>query len=177
MTGWAGRRFWKLTSRWQANSSEPDSHERIEDANELDANLVSSHCNGYGPGHQVGPGISCSMHYPCLDLDFPCELIESSTPGHYHLYLNPVGGLTWDQYSRLLVVMGEIGLLEVGFVQASLKRGGTYLRPPWIRKDKEWFTKREQLMTLQLQREDELAEARARMLLRKIIIPTPEGEE
>lgn len=177
MTGWSGRRFWFLRTAWQPTSNEPDSRERIEDANELDANLVSSHCDGYGPGHPGAPGIHCSMHYPCLDLDYPAELIESSTPGHYHLYLNPNGGLTWAQYSTLLVVMGEIGLLEVGFVQASLRRGGTYLRPPWIRKGTEWATKRWRLEKEQLQREAELAEARKRAALRKITIPTPDGEQ
>lgn len=72
-------------------------------------------------------------HYPVLDLDFPTALIPSTTPGHFHLYLGR--RLTWDNYVKLLTVLGEVGILEEGYVAASLRRGYTAVRLPWISKE------------------------------------------
>lgn len=33
------------------------------------------------------------LHAPTLDVDFPCELVPSSTPGHFHRYIDAVAGL------------------------------------------------------------------------------------
>jgi hypothetical protein len=72
------------------------------------------------------------MHKPVLDIDFPVQAVPSSTPGHFHLYLDKK--LTWEQYDRLLGVMAEIGLLEPGYVSASRDRKHTSVRLPWVRK-------------------------------------------
>jgi hypothetical protein len=72
------------------------------------------------------------IHKPVLDIDFPVKVVPSSTPGHCHLYLDRE--LTWPQYARLLRVMAEVGLVEPGYVNASIERRHTAVRLPWIRK-------------------------------------------
>ena len=73
------------------------------------------------------------MHKPVLDIDMPVAVLPSSTPGHYHLFIDKE--LTWDSYVQLLSVMSAIGILEDGFVSASLARGHTAVRLPWIKKE------------------------------------------
>lgn len=72
------------------------------------------------------------LHRPILDIDFPAKLIESSTPGHYHLYLDKK--LTWEQYERLINVLADVGIIEDGYRNASLDRGFTSVRLPWVKK-------------------------------------------
>lgn len=79
-----------------------------------------------------GLGLYAEAHKIVLDLDHPAILLDSSTPGHHHLYVDKT--LTWEQYEKLLLVLGEVGLLEEGYVQASLERRYTSLRLPWVRK-------------------------------------------
>lgn len=89
------------------------------------------------PGHE-------SQHVIMLDIDHPAILIPSSTPGHHHLIVNKVLG--WSDYRDLLDTMGEVGLIEPGFRDASVERGETFLRPPWIRKGCEAHDASEALM-------------------------------
>lgn len=71
-------------------------------------------------------------HAPTLDIDFPCELIESSTEGHFHLYIDVP--MSWDTYEELLVAMMNAGLLQPGFVSLSIARKASYLRKPGVTK-------------------------------------------
>lgn len=72
------------------------------------------------------------MHVLALDLDESARLVPSSTPGHYHLIIDkPIG---WKAYQAILRAMGEAGLVEPGYVGASIARGATFLRLPWITK-------------------------------------------
>lgn len=73
-----------------------------------------------------------TFHRPVLDLDFPAAIVPSSTPGHGHLYLDKV--LTWSQYVKLMEVMAEVGILEPGYVSASIAREFTSVRLPWVKK-------------------------------------------
>lgn len=66
------------------------------------------------------------MHAPALDIDLPCTLIESSTKGHYHLYIDKV--MPWADYEKLLTVMTEVGIIEEGFLNMSVKRKCSLLR-------------------------------------------------
>ena len=72
------------------------------------------------------------LHRPILDLDMDAMLIESSTPGHHHLYIDKP--MTWDDYQKLLDVLEEVGILEPGYVQVSKKRKRTQVRTPWTKK-------------------------------------------
>lgn len=75
------------------------------------------------------------LHMITLDLDVCAYLVPSSTPGHTHLYIDkPV---MWEQYEKLLQLLGEMGILGRGYVKASRARKATFLRLPWIRKRHE----------------------------------------
>ncbi len=81
---------------------------------------------------QIAPS-DFQMHRPILDIDFAAELIPSSTEGHFHLYLDKP--MTWKQYRKLLGVLAEVGVIEHGYAQASIERGYSSTRLPWIKKD------------------------------------------
>lgn len=74
------------------------------------------------------------MHSIMLDLDVPAHLVPSSTPGHSHLYIDVK--VPWHTYLRLLSALADAGVIERGYVGASKKRGGTFLRLPWVKKKK-----------------------------------------
>lgn len=74
-------------------------------------------------------------HRPVLDIDFPAALIPSSTPGHFHLYLDKQ--MDTLQYMRLLDALAEVGILEKGYASVSEARGYTSARLPWIKKKPE----------------------------------------
>ncbi len=76
---------------------------------------------------------SDGFHAPALDIDYPARLIPSSTPGHFHLYLDKA--MPWDDYAKLLKVMGDVGLIEPGYARVALARGMTTLRRPGVMKD------------------------------------------
>jgi len=80
-----------------------------------EANLVSSEL-------QEMPG----FHAPALDLDLPARLVPSSTPGHFHLYVDVP--LTWRKYRRLLRALVRAGLVERGYYNISKLRRATFLR-------------------------------------------------
>jgi hypothetical protein len=86
-----------------------------------EANVISSVVRG-----------SDVMHKPVLDIDLPAHLIPSSTPGHYHLIIDKE--IPWEQYKILLNCLSYVGVLEQGYVDASIDRGYTAVRLPWIRK-------------------------------------------
>jgi len=66
------------------------------------------------------------MHGFCIDIDLPCLLVESRTPGHYHLYIDRV--LSWDEYVPLLGALGKAKIIEPGYLNASIANGATLLR-------------------------------------------------
>lgn len=73
-------------------------------------------------------------HKPLLDIDFEAVTIESSTPGHCHLYINKE--LDWKDYKKLLNLLADLGIIEHGYRGASLARGYSALRLPWVKKVK-----------------------------------------
>jgi len=78
---------------------------------------------------------SDGKHRPLLDIDFPAAVIPSSTEGHCHLYIDKE--LEWKDYKKLLNVLADLGIIEHGYRGASLARGYSALRLPWIKKDEE----------------------------------------
>ncbi|HVQ17879.1 MAG TPA: hypothetical protein VMT27_02440 [Actinomycetes bacterium] len=72
------------------------------------------------------------MHTIMLDIDMPVTLVESTTSGHYHLYIDHL--VSWGQYKKLLRSLQVCGLIEDGFYKMSVTHGATYLRPPWVKK-------------------------------------------
>lgn len=85
------------------------------------ANIVSSEVKGLK-----------DIHAPAIDIDLPCRLVESSTPGHFHLYIDHL--VSWDKYKAVLASLADAGIVEQGYYEASVARGASYLRKPGIEK-------------------------------------------
>ena len=96
---------------------------------EQEANIVTSQL----PVFDRASGFE--LHAPVLDIDFGAQLIPSSTPGHFHLYFEKA--MTWDKYCGLLKALGDVGILEAGYVKASLRRGYSSVRKPGVYKQEE----------------------------------------
>src|SRR5437763_1650105 len=94
-----------------------------EEVPETEANVVSSVMNDKFNSERLSYD---TRHLPVLDLDFPCELLPSSTPGKFHLYMNKE--VSWLNYQNVLTAMAVAGLLEPGYVAASLARKMTLVR-------------------------------------------------
>lgn len=116
----ASRTLWKskglLNRNWQEVSPEDDDR---DPATAETANLV---------GSQTITG----LHMPVLDIDFPAHLEPSTTPGHFHLYLNRA--MTWDDYLLLLAGLHLAGVIEEGFYLMTVKRGQSFVRLPGVKK-------------------------------------------
>ena len=87
-----------------------------------EANIVTSLSRGDEPTHAL-----------FLDIDLPHEYIPSSTPGHGHLAID--AKLTHDQWEKLMDALGDAGVIEEGYVNASKFRGYAALRLPWVKKE------------------------------------------
>lgn len=74
-----------------------------------------------------------TRHKIVLDIDMPVKVVDSSTPGHHHLFIDKE--LSWAEYKSLLHLLAELGVIEYGYVGASLERGFTGVRLPWKKKD------------------------------------------
>lgn len=81
---------------------------------------------------EISDGANRGQHTLALDIDLPTVLIPSSTPGHFHLLIDHP--MSWATYTEILEVLGRAGILEGGYVSASVGRGHTSIRLPWIRK-------------------------------------------
>jgi hypothetical protein len=112
--------------KWCANSGvipTPEGFESvIEETGSLDeADIVSSVNSANELYHSV-----------VLDIDRNAMLIPSSTPGHYHLYIP--ASIRYENYFELLRVLANCGIIEDGYAQASIMRGFSAVRLPWVRK-------------------------------------------
>jgi len=68
-----------------------------------------------------------NLHAPALDIDgINCEVRPSSTEGNFHLYIDKP--MSWDDYTKLMKVMYEVGILEKGFYEMSVEAGMSFLR-------------------------------------------------
>jgi len=96
------------------------------EAREIDsANMITSliEDGGWTPS---------DYHKPLLDIDYGAELVPSSTPGHYHLYLDTA--VPKDAYFRFLQAAMEAGIIQKGFYDGAVRRGATSVRLPWVKK-------------------------------------------
>ena len=73
-------------------------------------------------------------HRPVLDIDFPARLVPSTTPGHFHLYLEVA--LEEAEYMELLQALGKARVLSSFYARASRTRKQSFCRPEWVKK--EW---------------------------------------
>lgn len=119
------RTLWKTDEPLQRDSAAPDwtpaKPYRVETVEE--ATLVGSLADGYGVS---------DLHMPVIDIDLPCELVPSSTPGHFHLYINKA--ISWDRYRMILLALADAGIVERGYYEASVSHGQTFVRKPGLTK-------------------------------------------
>jgi hypothetical protein len=73
------------------------------------------------------------MHMPVIDIDYSAELLPSSTPGHFHLYLNKA--VPWSDYKKVLLALYEAHLIQKGYYDWSIERGMSMLRRPGVKKN------------------------------------------
>ena len=135
-----------------ADSSEPDYRDR-DTADLSDAHVVSSAVretwNKVKPREVQGPvddfdflgGLGFEeyeepKHIVVIDVDHPAHLVDSSTPGHHHLYVE-IPPVSFDAYRKWLEASAEIGLVSHGYVNACINRMHSDVRLPWIRKGEE----------------------------------------
>ena len=90
------------------------------------ANVMSSH-------------FTETLHRPVLDLDIGATLVPSTTPGHSHLYLDTP--MSWERYEALLVALAAAGIIEPRYATMSIQRHASYVRLPWIRKERPTMAK------------------------------------
>jgi hypothetical protein len=93
------------------------------------ANLITSKVR---LGTDVESAFGTTLHKPVIDIDLPVKVVESSTPGHHHLYIDKA--MSWEKYRHLLEALAVAGLVEPGYVNASIDRGYSAVRLPWIHK-------------------------------------------
>jgi len=105
----------------QVDSSKGDPTYAIPTDDLEEATVITSRVAGEGDLHKV-----------VLDIDLPAQLIPSSTPGHFHLYIDKE--IPWREYRHLLHALANAGVIEEGYAGASTARGYTAARLPWVRK-------------------------------------------
>lgn len=75
-------------------------------------------------------------HLFMVDIDHPCFLVPSTTEGHHHLYIDVPGGVRQREFFDLMGAMAHAGIVEPGYVEASMDQGHASLRPPWVKKER-----------------------------------------
>ena len=107
---------------WGDSSSEATVEEKRPMVADIeDADLVTSEVEGKEGRHKL-----------VLDIDFPAKLLPSSTPGHFHLFIDKE--MSWEAYQEVLEVLADAGIIEYGYRGASEERGFTGVRVPWKKK-------------------------------------------
>lgn len=123
---WRGH--WRHIQKWKVDFASATDYEAM-DRERVDewekANAVSSEIVTW-PLHK-------GEHAVLLDLDHRCWLFDSSSPGHYHLYIDV--SISWRRYKKLLKALMRAGIIEKGYYKASISRGATFLRTPDTRKE------------------------------------------
>lgn len=98
----------------------------------IDADVISSELI-FPPA--LAPAGDKRHHVVALDIDYPAHLVESSTPGHFHLYLEVPGGVPHATYMQLLKDLARAKVIQDGYASMSRERGHSDLRLPWVAKE------------------------------------------
>lgn len=96
--------------------------DRIEDANVITSKIKPNLLQFSG------------QHKVLVDVDMPVKVFESSTPGHFHLYIDKE--MTWHDYRLLLGTLERVGIISAGYHDACVLRGYSTLRLPWVKKER-----------------------------------------
>lgn len=108
-------------------------------------------CVGPQGANLVGSVCKDMMHRVAVDIDFDiadriCEILDmfeladhlfmlvpSTTPGHWHLYVDKP--MSWEAYEEVLAKMVKLRIISAEYFGMSIQRGMTRLRMPGVRKD------------------------------------------
>ncbi len=106
--------------------NKPNDEEYSNDAEELvdklsDANCASSQLK------------DTDKHILLLDLDVPHVYVESSTPGHGHLYIDVP--LNKADHMLVMYTLQYFGIIQPGYFNQLISKGHNALRLPWIKKN------------------------------------------
>lgn len=82
----------------------------------------------------VGSLCADGSHMPALDIDLPCELLPSTTKGHFHLYIDKP--MSFMAYKKLVQAFIDAGIVEPNIMKYMELNGVTTLRPQNIKKPK-----------------------------------------
>src|SRR3954467_4010293 len=87
-------------------------------------------------GSRITEGPRKGMHTLIIDVDHPTRAPRSTNFDHHHLYIDYP--MPWEDVVKVLTVLAEVGIVEPGYVQASIDRGETNVRLPWILKHEDF---------------------------------------
>lgn len=126
------------TKRFRAQDSPPRRTYWWSDPEVMDKSESDEGTTPFVPPEGRTPNLVSSLlengsHSPAIDIDFPVRLEPSSTPGHFHLFLDGVE-MDWATYKSLLIALAEAGIVGQGYVHHSIERRQTLCRLPWSRK-------------------------------------------
>jgi hypothetical protein len=110
--------FYRTELKSGSDKTFDEKAEQIE-VHPYDANLISSERMD-------------GRHILMLDLDLQTHVVESSSPGHKHLYVNT--SLTKEALAEIVDVLAKHGIIQQGIKQQMDKRGHLALRPPGVKK-------------------------------------------
>lgn len=102
-------------------------------------------------------------HVLAIDLDVPAYLVESSTEGHHHLYVDVPGGIPHHAYMKLLDALAEAKVIQSGYANVSKQRGHSDLRLPWVRKQSPFAVPEGPKTEAQAKSDDRVEELIARL--------------
>lgn len=96
-----------------------------------DKEFMFSH--GEDTAHLVTSLLPNGKHKPTLDIDMPCVLEQSATPGKFHLFIDK--DMSKDDYDELLKVLVKVGIVQEGVYELQfVKQGFTAVRLPGVSK-------------------------------------------
>jgi len=111
----------------------------VPDIGEYSPETEAENTNRYETSDLAAATVITSMmveprgrHKVVLDIDLPAKLVPSTTPGHFHLYIDQE--VDWPTYSKLLSALAEAGIVEKPYASVSQARGYTAARLPWVKK-------------------------------------------
>jgi hypothetical protein len=117
MTG-SDRLYYRVEELNGSDASFLDEELRVPCVKE-EANLVGSLCED-------------GMHRPVIDIDLPCRLVPSSTPGHFHLYLELP--MSEERFLALMAALGTAGVVSSFYSKAVQARRQAFVRCEWVKK-------------------------------------------
>jgi hypothetical protein len=96
--------------------------ETVADEANLIGSIVEGDLGEYG-----------GLHMPVFDVDgISVRVVPSATPGNCHVYIDKA--VEWSWYKRLLFAFADAGIVERGYVEASIRQGATFVRKPGVAK-------------------------------------------